>query len=28
VANIDRQQLINNVVMLAKGTKEFGVRQF
>ncbi|MEE4603163.1 MAG: hydrolase, partial [Desulfobacteraceae bacterium] len=25
VANIDRQQLINNVVMLAKGAKEFGV---
>jgi len=25
VANIDRQQLINNVVMLAKGTKEFGI---
>ena len=25
VANIDRQQLINNVVMLAKGVKEFGV---
>jgi nicotinamidase-related amidase len=25
VANIDRQQLVNNVVMLAKGTKEFGV---
>jgi nicotinamidase-related amidase len=24
VANIDRQQLINNVVMLAKGAKEFG----
>ncbi len=25
VANIDRQQLVNNVVMLAKGAKEFGV---
>jgi nicotinamidase-related amidase len=25
VANIDRQQLLNNVVMLAKGAKEFGV---
>ncbi len=25
VANIDRQQLINNVVMLAKGAKEFGL---
>ncbi len=25
VANIDRQQLINNVIMLAKGAKEFGV---
>jgi nicotinamidase-related amidase len=25
VANIDRQQLINNVVMLAKAAKEFGV---
>jgi nicotinamidase-related amidase len=25
VANIERQQLINNVVMLAKGAKEFGV---
>jgi len=25
VANIDRQQLINNVVMLAKGAKEFDV---
>jgi nicotinamidase-related amidase len=25
VANIDRHQLINNVVMLAKGAKEFGV---
>lgn len=25
VANIDRQQLINNVVMLAKGAREFGV---
>lgn len=25
VANIDRQQLINNVVMLAKGTKEFDI---
>ena len=25
VANIDRQQLINNVVLLAKGAKEFGV---
>jgi len=25
VANIDRQQLINNVVMLAKGAKAFGV---
>jgi nicotinamidase-related amidase len=25
VANIERQQLVNNVVMLAKGTKEFGV---
>lgn len=25
VTNIDRQQLINNVVMLAKGAKEFGV---
>jgi nicotinamidase-related amidase len=25
VANIDRQQLINNVVMLAKGAKEFGI---
>lgn len=24
VANIDRQQLVNNVVMLAKATKEFG----
>ena len=25
VANIERQQLVNNVVMLAKGAKEFGV---
>jgi len=25
VANIERQQLINNVVLLAKGAKEFGV---
>ena len=25
VANIDRQQLLNHVVMLAKGAKEFGV---
>jgi nicotinamidase-related amidase len=25
VANIERQQLLNNVVMLAKGAKEFGV---
>jgi nicotinamidase-related amidase len=25
VANIDRQQLVNNVVMLAKGAKEFSV---
>jgi nicotinamidase-related amidase len=25
VANIDRQQLVNNVVMLAKGAKEFGI---
>ncbi len=25
VANIDRQQLVNNVVMLAKGAKKFGV---
>jgi len=25
VANIDRQQLVNNVVMLAKGAREFGV---
>ena len=25
VANIDRQQLVNNVVMLAKGAKEFNV---
>ena len=25
VANIERQQLINNVVMLAKGAKEFGL---
>ena len=25
VANIDRQQLVNNVVMLARGAKEFGV---
>jgi len=25
VANIDRQLLVNNVVMLAKGAKEYGV---
>jgi hypothetical protein len=25
VANIERQQLVNNVVMLAKGAREFGV---
>jgi len=25
VANIERQQLVNNVIMLAKGAKEFGV---
>lgn len=25
VANIERQQLVNNVVLLAKGAKEFGV---